>query len=59
MEHQEIIKKNHRTPKQYLCWQEVKRTMSQVKRQIGENSYNLVMDELYKLDRKKIDGMGE
>ena len=59
MGHQETIKKNCRTPKQYLCWQEVKRTMSHIKRQIGENNYNLVMDELYKLDRKKIDVMGE
>lgn len=46
-------KENYNAQTQYVQWVELKKTITRLKRKIGTNNYDLIIDELEKLDRKK------
>ncbi len=52
-DHPEKYKENYNAQTQYIKWVEVKKTIFRLKRRIGADSYNLIIDELMKLEREK------
>lgn len=52
-EHKEEIKSRYNSQTQYIKWIEAKKTLTRLKKQIGTNNYELLMDEFEKLDRVK------
>ena len=51
--HKEQARQNYNAQTQYLKWVDVKKTMFRLKRRIGADAYNLIIDELMKLEREK------
>lgn len=51
--HKEQKKASYNAQKEYLRKIEVKKTLKKLKKQIGVMSYNLILDELEKLEIKK------
>ena len=51
--HKDSIKKNYNAQTQYLKWVDVKKALFRLKRRIGADAYNLIIDELMKLEREK------
>ena len=49
----EKIKANYNAQTQWIKWVEVKKTLFKLKKEIGNNSYNRILDELEKLERSK------
>lgn len=52
-EHKDKIKKNYNAQTQYLKWVDIKKTLFRLKRRIGADAYDLIMDEIEKLERVK------
>lgn len=52
-EHKEQIKTRYKAQKQYVGYVDVKKTLNRLKKQIGTNSYDLIMTEIDKLERAK------
>lgn len=52
-EHKEQIKARCKTQKQYVRYVDVKKVLNRLKKQIGTNSYDLIMTEIDKLERTK------
>lgn len=53
LEHKDEIKKRYNSQTQYIKWIEAKKTITRLKKQIGTNNYELLMDEFEKLNRVK------
>ena len=51
--HKAQIKANYNAQTQYVKWVEVKKALTNLKRKIGSVNYDLILDELEKLERKK------
>ena len=51
--HKEQRRQNYNAQTQYLKWVSVKKTLFKLKRRIGTDSYNLIMEELRKLETEK------
>lgn len=52
-EHKEEIKQRYTSQTQYIKWIDVKKTITRLKKQIGTNNYELLMDEFEKLNKEK------
>ena len=48
-----VKKKNYNAQKQYVGWIELKKALFKLKKKIGSVNYDLILDELEKLDRIK------
>ena len=49
--HKAEKKKNYNSQTQYIQWVDAKKVLNKLKRRIGVDSYNLLMDEFDKLDK--------
>jgi len=51
--HKEQKKRNYNAQTQYLKWVDIKKKLFSLKRRIGSDAYNLIMDELRELEVTK------
>ena len=49
--HKAEKKKNYNSQTQYIQWTDAKKVLNKLKKRIGTDSYNLLMDEFDKLDK--------
>lgn len=52
-EHKDEIRANYNAQTQYIKWVELKKTINGLKKELGTNNYNLVMNKVEKIERFK------
>ena len=52
-EHKDEIRANYNAQTQYIKWVELKKTLNGLKKELGTNNYNLVMNKVEKIERFK------
>lgn len=47
------LRENYNSQTQYVKWVDLKKTLNRLRKRIGNDSYNLILNEMEKLERER------